>query len=346
MKCDCVERQPMLSIIVPVYKVEKYLSECVESIINQTYSDFELLLVDDGSPDRCPEICEDYAEKDSRIRVIHKENGGVSSARNVGIQNASGVYVMFVDSDDYLAPQMLEEMLCANGNKVDCVLSSLTYVYPKAEKNRSCNLPDIENLSFPDINRCFQEVFDNYGFSAVYAKLYRRELIEAHEIYFNERFSILEDGMFVFDYLKQCKKLRLLSGAYYQYRQAEDDSLMKRFNSNADQALAEYYHKTYWIRQYLDEINQKKLSTSIFSTYINFLMQIYYRSTLSSSEKAAMLKRYAGLAEEIGLYGENVELTRKNKRLCRMLQDKDFLKLHLWLTAKSFIWKKIRNYKR
>ena len=92
---------PLFSIIVPVYKAEKYISECVDSVLAQTFEDFELILADDGSPDRCPEICDEYAKKDSRIKVIHKNNGGASSARNSGIDAACGEYIIFLDSDDY-----------------------------------------------------------------------------------------------------------------------------------------------------------------------------------------------------------------------------------------------------
>ena len=92
---------PLFSIIVPVYKAEKYISECVDSVLAQTFEDFELILADDGSPDRCHEICDEYAKKDSRIKVIHKNNGGASSARNSGIDAACGEYIIFLDSDDY-----------------------------------------------------------------------------------------------------------------------------------------------------------------------------------------------------------------------------------------------------
>lgn len=97
----------MISVIVPVYKVEKYLSRCVDSILAQTYSDLEIILVDDGSPDRCGEICDEYAKKDARIRVIHKSNGGLSDARNAGIEAATGEFICFIDSDDYIAASML-----------------------------------------------------------------------------------------------------------------------------------------------------------------------------------------------------------------------------------------------
>lgn len=103
----------LLSVVVPVYKVEAYLNRCVESIVNQTYTKLEIILVDDGSPDRCPELCDEWAKRDSRIRVIHKENGGLSDARNTGIAAATGEYLAFVDSDDYVGFQMYETMIDA-----------------------------------------------------------------------------------------------------------------------------------------------------------------------------------------------------------------------------------------
>ena len=99
-----------ISVIIPVYKVEKYLNKCVESVINQTYKNLEILLVDDGSPDKCPEMCDAWAKKDSRIKVIHKQNGGVADARNIGIENATGKYIAFIDSDDYLNKTMYQKL--------------------------------------------------------------------------------------------------------------------------------------------------------------------------------------------------------------------------------------------
>ena len=101
-------KEPLISVIVPIYNVEKYLNKCVDSIINQTYKNLEIILVDDGSPDNCPQICDEYAKKDKRIKVIHKENGGLSDSRNVGIQEAKGEYIGFIDSDDYIDSEMYE----------------------------------------------------------------------------------------------------------------------------------------------------------------------------------------------------------------------------------------------
>ena len=115
----------MISVIVPVYKAEKYLRRCIDSILAQTYTDFELLLIDDGSPDRSGEICDEYAKQDSRVRVFHKPNAGVSSARNLGLDNAKGDWITFVDADDYLAPDWCQQHIEAIQG-VDYVQSGYT----------------------------------------------------------------------------------------------------------------------------------------------------------------------------------------------------------------------------
>ena len=101
---------PLISVIVPVYKVEPYLARCIDSILAQTFTDFELILIDDGSPDNCGRICDEYSQKNNRIQVIHKENGGLSSARNAGMEICKGDYIYFIDSDDWIEPDMYEKL--------------------------------------------------------------------------------------------------------------------------------------------------------------------------------------------------------------------------------------------
>ena len=127
----------LISIIVPVYGVEAYIVECIESLINQSYKNIEILLIDDQSPDKCPEICEKYAEIDKRIKVIHKENGGAGSARNVGLRNYRGEYVCFVDGDDYVDENYIQVLYDAiSKNNADIAVIDYEYLYKdKVEKN-------------------------------------------------------------------------------------------------------------------------------------------------------------------------------------------------------------------
>ena len=132
----------LVSVIVPIYNVEAYLERCVDSIINQTYKNLEIILVDDGSPDRCGEICDNYATKDSRIVVIHKENGGLSDARNAGIEKAQGEYLSFIDSDDWIEPNMIEVLYNA------CISNSAKMAY--------CGICDVDE----NLNKKARKVFD------------------------------------------------------------------------------------------------------------------------------------------------------------------------------------------
>lgn len=121
-----VHMNNLISVIVPVYKVEKYIKKCIESIINQTYENLEIILVDDGSPDNCGKICDEYAKKDKRIKVIHKENGGVSSARNLGLEKSNGQYITFIDSDDWIEEEYCEILLTTlKEQNADCAICRL-----------------------------------------------------------------------------------------------------------------------------------------------------------------------------------------------------------------------------
>ena len=132
----------LVSIVVPIYKVEKYLSRCVQSLLNQTLKDIEIILVDDGSPDKCPEMCENYLKVDKRIKVVHKVNGGLSSARNAGINIATGKYIGFVDSDDSILPTMYEELYnVINKYNCDFVMSDYKRIMRDGRENlKSLNI--------------------------------------------------------------------------------------------------------------------------------------------------------------------------------------------------------------
>ena len=170
------EESPLISVIVPVYKVEEYLARCVDSILGQTYRNLEILLVDDGSPDRCGEICEEYAARDTRIRVIHKENGGLSSARNAAIDVAQGEYLGFVDSDDWIEPETYEALLeMALQENVKLVCGGRYDVSSKTgEKKVGLCPPKREVISGEELcGRIF--TWDNVD-SAAWDKLYHRSL--------------------------------------------------------------------------------------------------------------------------------------------------------------------------
>lgn len=166
-----------ISVIVPIYRVEKYLPACIDSILNQTFTDFELILVDDGSPDRCPEICDETAKRDARVRVIHQANAGLSAARNAGIEVAHGAWLSFVDSDDYIAPQFYEKLYqTAQRTDADCVMCSVQNV------DESGKLIDSALMRVADEVKTGREVLRKIGrddvtpYLTAWNKLYRRKL--------------------------------------------------------------------------------------------------------------------------------------------------------------------------
>lgn len=154
----------LISVIVPIYKTEKYINRCVDTILNQTYRNLEIILVDDGSPDRCPQICEEYAKKDKRIKVIHKENGGLSDARNAGLNIASGDYISFIDGDDYIHPQTFEILLDVI-SKTESEIVCFHYQFIDPQKT-----PEFERYYSSDIK---STVIDSNEFLHNFEKYYR-----------------------------------------------------------------------------------------------------------------------------------------------------------------------------
>lgn len=208
---------PTISIIVPVYKVEKYIHRCVDSIMNQTITDFELILVDDGSPDNCGAICDEYAEKDSRVRVIHQQNRGLSCARNAGIDAAKGEYICFVDSDDLVLPDycrvLLEQLRRENCDICACgVLRFLDGEEPTIEEK----LLTVRTLTSIEYMMLQLEKKTEFG---VWNKLFRRDLFDKLRFMSDKR---NEDVIFSADLLQLNCRIAITTQTLYCYRQRED----------------------------------------------------------------------------------------------------------------------------
>lgn len=222
---------PEISVIVPVYKAEKYLAQCIDSILAQTFTDFELLLIDDGSPDRCGEICDEYARKDNRIRVFHQKNAGVSMARNKGLDEAVGKYVIFVDSDDYVLPQYIfdlyKELPVGEGEGV--IIETVVKSYPDGTM-KPYALPDLF-FSSKDKYRILTEL-GNKEIGYPPGKLYNLNIIREHEILFLPTISLLEDHFFLLDYVRYADFVLIRNVANYIYRVGySTETLSARINS-------------------------------------------------------------------------------------------------------------------
>lgn len=197
---------PQISIIVPVYNVEQYLPRCIDSILAQSFDDFELLLVDDGSTDSSGKICDNYTSKDERVYVVHKENGGVSSARNAGLDIAKGKWIYFVDSDDVILPNALETFMSYIKSKSKFVMAGFTIseengiLVEQPKGLKYCELSILEALKEMYVPSDFRY----QGF--LWCKLFKREVVQHNHLRFDERISFNEDRLFIVEYLCCCNE--------------------------------------------------------------------------------------------------------------------------------------------
>lgn len=214
----------MISVIVPVYNVEKYLKQCVDSIRRQTYTNLEIILVDDGSPDRCPQMCDQFAQEDSRIKVIHQPNGGLSKARNAGLDIATGRYIAFVDSDDYIKPDMYkylyEKMIKAD---VDMAICSYDKVDENGEK-KSNEAPICDEIL--DSYQLYEKLPLQKGwyYVTVWNRLYKKEIFD--KIRFPEK-RMHEDEAVAHKVIAACRNVVTTAERLYCYRRT-DNSIMNQ----------------------------------------------------------------------------------------------------------------------
>ena len=210
----------MVSIIVPVYKVEKYIRQCINSILNQTYTKIELLLIDDGSPDSSGIICDEYANKDNRIRVFHINNSGVSAARNIGLRNIKGNYITFVDSDDWLEPDCIEKSLnIINKNNLDL----LQYGYKRVDDHGNVLFVDAGEIPKLDAKRYIESGKMSIN---VWCTIFKTTIIRHTGLKFDENLKLGEDQLFIYKYLSECELCMRENNLFYNYRLNQESACM------------------------------------------------------------------------------------------------------------------------
>lgn len=272
-----MNRNPLISVIVPVYMTERYIGACIESLMNQTYKNIEIILVDDGSKDMCPQLCDLYASKDSRIKVIHKENGGLVSGRKAGILASKGEYIGYVDGDDWIGPGYYQSMLDAiEDNNADIVIAGFCRdLFGKSERMQNAIPPGIyegESLVFFYKNMISYGDFFNHGITTYFwNKLFRRDAIYSYQLAVDNSFFVLEDGSAVFPAMLAAKKIIVTDNFAYHYRQREGSMLktvtnlkvesarLKAVNDFLLNAIKDYPEK-YQLRKQVDDL--------MLSTYI------------------------------------------------------------------------------
>ncbi len=303
---------PLISVIIPAYKVEKYLDRCVNSVVNQTYKNLEIILVDDGSPDNCPSMCDEWTDKDSRIKVIHKENGGLSSARNAALDIMNGEYLTFVDSDDYIDEKMIEilynrlindgtDLAHCNRNYVDDFGLSNDY-----EWANSLEIKD-EVLNKDDAIKLL--VSGNYWLYIIAcSKLYKRFLFDDFRYPLNVHYEDERTTHLIFD---KCNSISIVSDKLYNYYKFNSgsitqyistsqfdvfDSYAERMNYFLEKKLYDYvaitldFYISKYFQLYKDFLSSDINAESYFKNYHN-LYRTYFRKTVTKANKKYLKKK-------------------------------------------------------
>lgn len=290
---------PLISVIIPVYNVEKYLSRCIESVLGQTYTNFEIILVDDGSTDNCPNICDEYASKDNRIKVIHKNNGGVSSARNIGILQSSGTWICFLDSDDWWDKEFLAQL-----------------INPLTDYNYDISCCGI---AFEHIDKLYVMKFDDFTgpiaevitgdylctesvLSTVWNKLYKLSIIRDNNLCFPENLSYAEDSIFNLQYLQKVHTICVIDKPLYHYWQESENSGVKRLHVNSDLCILRLQRELqllYAKNNLINSQHKEYLQTFITNRWL-YVIEICFNSYQSVEEKTVILNRwFSSMPQEI-----------------------------------------------
>lgn len=269
---------PLISVIVPIYKVEEYLDKCVDSIVNQTYTNLEIILVNDGSPDNCPKMCDEWSKKDSRIKVIHKENGGVSSARNKGLEIATGEWISFIDSDDWVEKDYIYELYnAATSNNAQISLCSYNRVVGNKIEQIMHKARVVSGNEY-----LISTLNPQTGFGFCHMKLYSASCIK--DIKFNTSLKIGEDALYNEQVSKNINRAIIINKCLYNYR-INSNSVVKRFDKDYVNKFLDsmILNKEYILNNYKD----KNVIQSLYN-YIAFhvmLIAVNYCFNSKNEEK-------------------------------------------------------------
>lgn len=318
---------PLVSIIIPVYKVEKYLRRCLESVRNQTYKNIEVILVDDGSPDGCPAICDEYAAKDKRFRVIHKENGGVDRARNVGLENVTGGgYISVIDSDDWLPKRAIEELVGNDDSLIDFVCGS-SYTVLISGKKQAAYLQDDFFLKDESekLSNCLGAVCTPWG------KLYRKSIICDNHIRFPMDMKINDDTYFVFNYLRYCSTIATRSSRVYYYNHLNNTSLTRRYYPD----LNNYYKLGYYMKlksydpSHLPLIEQSRIMELFQVASEHYVYNLPREEAINKiAETHEMFEEYFKLVDDEKIVGFDNPFVRQYIDYRDFLQKRDYAAIY------------------
>ena len=238
--------KPTISVIIPIYNVEQYLNQCIESVVTQDYRNLEIILVDDGSKDKCPEMCDHWAEQDERIIVIHKPNGGLSDARNAGLRKACGQYISFIDSDDWVDSSFLQRLydsiITNNSDIAECSVELF-------DESGTLRIREAhaENTVIDKISALRHLISENGIYQTVWNKLYKTEAID--NLYF-EVGKYHEDEYWTYKVLDRINKISIVSEALYYYRQRQNSIMGMKYTKSRLDGLHAKYERLLYLSKY------------------------------------------------------------------------------------------------
>lgn len=306
----------LISVIIPVYKVEQYLDRCIESIVHQSYSNIEIILVDDESPDSCPLLCDNWAVRDQRIKVLHKKNAGPGPARNSGLDMASGEYITFVDSDDYLAPDALEVMLARiEQDQSELAVAQCVKVYPDGKQDP----PAYYWLSDREVSR--DDAIKMIGSSQalpvyIWGKLYKRNIFQ------DLRFKSLKCGEDVYilpSVIERCNTVSLMSNIAYYYFQRETSIVHNKSRAQVNDSIYATLCVSRFLfdHGYVEEAGRYYYS-AICESYAyrkDKAIRLLIENSYNDQERVLLKKRMDGLTKKSVLSARHPKLYQLYKRL-------------------------------
>lgn len=327
----------LVSIVVPVYNVKPFIRRAIESVINQSYQNWELILVDDGSPDLCGQICDEYASKDSRIHVIHKHNGGLSSARNAGLQICHGDYLLFLDSDDYLLPECFAQMTAImDGFKLDILMEGHNIRMPGGKEIRA----DVDRQDSDESKEIQRAILMDHLPNFAWGKMYRMDLWQGMR--FPEGLT-MEDMYLIPEIFYKAKRIQVRNTPFFVYNQENENSIMKasglsfirhhygKFHAwRRHEELAEIYDQEMvsfcarkaiheGIRAFMLDDGMNKLSSEekeVIAAYLNHHKTVNVSSGLSMG-RSLILHNYHGLISLLGMLQRKIIFYQQMRRAKR-----------------------------
>lgn len=315
-----------ISVIIPIYKVEKYLERCIQSVINQTYTNLQIILVDDGSPDSCGKICDDYAKKDSRIEVIHKTNGGISDARNVGINKAKGKYIAFLDPDDYIVKDMYET-LYKNLIKYKADISICKYQYIQEEKQLNFN-NDSNNIFIMDKMQAMKELLINKTITNhLWNKLYKKDFFNDIKFPNGKKY---EDIYVMYLLFEKSSKIVYQDTTKYIYINREQ-SILHNKNPNMIQDYINCINNRYkYLFNKYEEL-EKELNYNLLFSILNYHVMAIGGKLKEFYNSEVMENEYKKL--------KNIKKDVKKSKMYKKLCIKYRIFLYILLFNKNFTYK-------